>query len=190
MSLAISSHPNASANTNYFLPRNVFFHCTLTTSAATEIATGALKQCVFSYSLYGAEFGGAFCGYAGYSHEWILAVDDPFVAKLENAYSNIKLTYEHEWRETRADEFGEQVESTLIHVFFYRADYDFIKFRVALRYNENWDGQVVRFGRPRAVAELCCSISGKESIAASWPDSNLVLPQASSLSNHWWSPMR
>lgn len=175
-SLVVTSLPGqlVLANNYYFLPGDAFFHCTMTKAQAEALAEPSAKPRVFKYSLYGAEFDFAFCGYAGYTNARIPKVDDRFAANLAKAYTRVRSTYVREWRETLNKEKNVLFESNPVHVFFYRADYDFKRSNVALRYNENWVAEVKKFGHRRAHARLCCFISGEEPVTISWRDSELI----------------
>ena len=162
------------ANNNYFLAGDAFFHSTINQDQAKELAKPSVKPRIFAYSFYGAEFDLALCGYAGYSHAIIPDVDDNFSANLAAVYSSIRSTYTRQWDETGDEAHKNLIETNPIHVFFYKANYDFKKSNVGLRYNENWVSEVLKFGHNRAGARLCCFISGEEPVTISWRDSKII----------------
>jgi hypothetical protein len=61
-------------------------------------------------------------------------------------------------------------------MFFYNADFDANRYRLGLKYNENWVEEVVAFGHSREHAQFEFFVREEEAILSDWRDSRLVKP--------------
>jgi len=165
---------DAQANNNLFLPGDAFFHCVLNKVSAARLSKSSDEPRSFRYSNEGAEFEGAFCGFAGYGFANIEKVDDKFAKNLAKAYAQIRESSGRRWHEIEVDGKTKLVESNPAHIFFYNADFDFKKHHIGLRYNEDWIAQVLKFGHSREHMRLCCFVGHKDAAAMSWRDADLV----------------
>lgn len=164
------------ANNNLFLPGDAFFPTEITAKRLADLQATTDVAPTFEYSsLDGYE--GAFCGYAGYNQATIPAVNAHFVSNLGVAYSRIREHYEsRKLMEVTNDKGGTKlVETNGVRVLFYQEAFQFPKFELALRYNENWVRECRRFGHSRHV-RLCCLVDDKDAVMASWRDSTIIEP--------------
>lgn len=160
------------ANNNLFLPGDAFFPTELTADSIAKLATEK-KQHEFVYSSFGG-YDGAFCGYAGYNRAKISSLDDAFIENLKSAYEQIREYEPRTLREEKRDGKTVLREINGIRVLFYNESFEFPKFELGLRYNENWVTETVKFGhQPRSV-RLCCLLDSKDAVMVSWRDAGLV----------------
>lgn len=160
------------ANNNLFLPGDAFFPTELTADSIAKFATDKGRH-EFVYSSFGG-YDGAFCGYAGYNRAKISNLDDGFIANLKSAYEQIREYEPRTLIEEKRDGKTFLRETNGIRVLFYKEAFDFPKFELGLRYNENWVAETVKFGhQPRSI-RLCCLLDDKDAIMVSWRDAELV----------------
>lgn len=172
---------NIAANNNLFLPGDAYFPAEVTAEEIGAFAANPNEH-AFSYSSFGG-YGAAFCGYAGYRSAKLPDVDAAFAANLKTAYEKIRANNPRQLIETRVlddegNETGELIleESNPVGVMFYNDDFDFEKFKIALRYNENWLEDTVSFGHSAEHARLCPLVSSSNALAMSWRDAAKVKP--------------
>jgi len=162
------------ANNNLFLPGDAYFPTELTADTIAKLATDKDRH-EFVYSSFGG-YDGAFCGYAGYHRAKISSLDDAFIANLKSAYEQIREFEPRTLSEEKRDGKTYLRETNGIRVLFYDESFEFPKFALGLRYNENWVAETVKFGhQPRSV-RLCCLLDDKDAIMVSWRDAELVDP--------------
>jgi len=160
-------------NNNLFLPGDAFFPAILTKSDVGSLQTARTGKRTFAYSSFGG-YEGAFCGYAGYANATIPHVDDAFAKHLEDVYAKIREFEDRELVERIQDGKTELVETNGIRVLFYSPDFQFPKYHLGLRYNENWVAEAAKFGHKREHLRLCCLVSAPEAVACSWRDADEV----------------
>jgi hypothetical protein len=161
-----------SANNNLFLPGDAFFPTEITADSISKLATEK-NQHEFVYSSFGG-YDGAFCGYAGYNRAKISNLDDAFIANLKSAYEQIRKYEPRLLREEKRDGKIHLHETNGIRVLFYNDSFEFPKFELGLRYNENWVAEAVKFGHQPRSLRLCCLIDDKDAVTHSWRDAGLV----------------
>ena len=167
------------ANNNLFLPGDAFFPTILTADAIEKLATNRERH-EFVYSSFGG-YDGAFCGYAGYNRARVSSMEDAFIANLKSTYEQIRKFEPRMLSEEKRDGKTILRETNGIRVMFYNETFEFPKFKLGLRYNENWVAETVKFGhQPRAV-RLCCLLDNKDAVMVSWRDAGFVEPLEVSL---------
>ncbi len=168
-------------NNNLFLPGDAFFPTLITEEKLAGLSADRQHPSIFEYSSFGG-YEGAFCGYAGYQCAAILEMDNAFIENLRTVYSKIRKYDSKRLIEVERD--GKRVleETNGIRVLFYPKDFKFPKFKIGLRYNEDWVEEVVKFGHTPRHIRLCPLIDDSDAIMESWRDSkdvgklNVVLP--------------
>lgn len=177
------------ANNNYFLPGDSFFHTVLTEVVLVEMEKS--KSPVFKYNRPD-HLNSFFCGYAGFEQ---LQVKDmsPAIKKnltvlyrhLREAYPlQIELIQETKLVRDASGGFDNEVktgkmlrrEMNGFSMFFYNADFDADRYRLGLKYNENWVEQVVAFGHRQEHVQFEFFVREEEAILSDWRDCRLVKP--------------
>ena len=179
----------ARANNNYFLPGDSFFHAVLTEAALTEIEKS--KSPVLRYNRPD-HLDWAFCGYAGFEQLQVKEMSPTIKKHLRALYRHLR--EEHPLRielvpETKSvrgkDGEGDvEVKTGKIlrrelngfSMFFYNADFDANRFRLGLKYNENWLEEVVAFGHRREHAQFEFFVREEKAILSDWRDCRAVKP--------------
>lgn len=161
------------ANNNLFLPGDAYFPTELTRAAIQKLQAAKTGERTFKYSSLGG-YDGAFCGYAGYRHAVVPAVDDRFAENLARAYAEIREFEERELVERDEDGKTRLIETNGIHVLLYSADFDIHKHRLGLRYNENWVAETVKFGHRREHIRMCSLVDDPRAVEISWRDAEIV----------------
>jgi len=172
--LAISSA--AMANNNFFLPGDAFFPTELTADDLSRLKADADNPYVFKYSNCGG-YEMAFCGNAGYNRARIPGLNKAFVANLKKAYFRIR-GYEDRQLVEHKDDDGKTtlIETNGMRVLFYPQFFQIPKFKIGLRYNDNWVTEVVKFRHSSRHIRLCCLVNDKDAVMESWRDSTDVAP--------------
>jgi hypothetical protein len=177
------------ANNNYFLPGDSFFHAVLTEAVLVEMEKS--KSPVFKYNRPD-HLNSFFCGYAGFEQ---LQVKDmsPAIKKnltmlyrhLREAYPlQIELIQETKLVRDASGGFDNEVktgkmlrrEMNGFSMLFYNADFDADRYRLGLKYNENWVEQVVAFGHRQEHVQFEFFVREEEAILSDWRDCRLVKP--------------
>ena len=177
------------ANNNYFLPGDSFFHTVLTEVVLVEMEKS--KSPVFKYNRPD-HLNSFFCGYAGFEQ---LQVKDmsPAIKKnltmlyrhLREAYPlQIELIQETKLVRDASGGFDNEVktgkmlrrEMNGFSMLFYNADFDADRYRLGLKYNENWVEQVVAFGHRQEHVQFEFFVREEEAILSDWRDCRLVKP--------------
>jgi len=163
----------AFGNNNLFLPGDAYFPTVLTEDKLAKLQTDRESPPIFEYSSFGG-YEGAFCGYAGYQRATIPGLDEAFITNLKIAYSRIR-DYEHK-QLVEIERDGKRVleETNGMRVLFYAKDFEFPKYRIGLRYNEDWVEEVVKFGHAPRHIRLCCLIDDADAVMESWRDAKSV----------------
>lgn len=138
-----------------------------------ELQNTEAGQRTFTYSTFGG-YRGAFCGYAGYAHAIIPAVDDEFAKNLERTYLRIREFEGRRLIERIRDGKTQVVETNGIRVLFYPPKFEFARYHIGLRYNEEWVSEAMKFGHKKRRLRLCCLIDDPVAVERSWRDANDV----------------
>ena len=179
------------ANNNLFLEGDAFFPTTLTSDDIDNLNSNP-KQFRFRYSSYGG-YTAAFCGYAGYGYAEVKGVNEEFAANLKRAYELVRKNEPRELADVELyddhEDGGEgenddeklapktvQQESNGVRVMFYDKEFDFTKYKIGLRYNENWVADAMKFGHGQDHLRLCCIVDHPDAVMTSWRDSSSVAP--------------
>lgn len=161
------------ANNNLFLPGDAFFPTELTADDLGRLTAGPNNPPVFEYSTLGG-YDLAFCGYAGYGRAKVPALDGAFVENLKQAYASIREGEDRQLVERKVNGTKTLVETNPVRILFYRQDFAFPKFKLGLRYNEDWVNEVLQFGYRRQDIRLCCLVEGAAAVEEEWRDATSV----------------
>ena len=180
----------ARANNNYFLPGDSFFHTVLTEAVLTEIEKS--KSPVFRYDRPD-HLDSYFCGYAGFEQLQVKEMSPAIKKHLRALYQHlrgahplqIELVPETKWVRQKGEGEGDiEVKTGKIlrrelngfSMFFYNADFDANRYRLGLKYNENWLEEVVAFGHSREHAQFEFFVREEKAILTDWRDCRSVKP--------------
>jgi hypothetical protein len=163
------------ANNNNFLPGDAFFPTILVKADVEALQKTKTGERRFVYSSMGG-YDGAFCGYAGYLNATIPAVDDRFARNLKRVYTKIRKIEGRKLWERTIDGKISVIETNGIRVLFYPLEFDFQKYTLGLRYNEDWVAETIKFGHKKEHIRLCCLISNPDAVEESWRDAEDVPP--------------
>lgn len=164
---------NCEANNNFFLPGDAFFATQLTAVDCEQLQNRAVKEHAFTYSMLDwNRF--AFCGYAGYTRARFDAVDTSFRENLTKAYARTRKNVDKELREEIVDGKTILHETNGVRVLFYPREFDLSRFTLALRYNENWVAETLKFGHRQDDIRPCELVNTPNAMALSWRDANRV----------------
>mgnify|MGYP006133254119 CR=1 FL=1 len=189
VTVAWQAGSTAHANNNYFLPGDSFFHTVLTEAVLAEIEKS--KSPVFQYDRPDhLDF--YLCGYAGFEQLQVKEMSPAIKKNLQLLYRHLR--EEHPLRielvpETKlvrdaSGGFDREVKTGKIlrrelngfSMFFYNADFDAKRYRLGLKYNENWLEEVVAFGHSRKHAQFEFFVREEKAILSDWRDCRLVKP--------------
>lgn len=170
---SLSAVDLAIANNNLFLPGDAFFPTTLTRADIEQLQSLPSEERTFTYSSLGG-YEGAFCGYAGYNRAKIIAADDAFVENLHTVYNKIREWEPRELYEITRKGKTDLIETNGIRVLFYRNDFEYPRWELGLRYNENWVEEAVKFGHKAEHIRLCCLVQDPDAVAFSWRDATRI----------------
>lgn len=157
-------------NNNRLLPGDAYFPTQLTAEEVDALQAQEAGPYVFQYSSFDT-YGMTFCGYAGYEYVTFETVNEEFVNHLAAAYRAIRERQPRVLLEEKKDGKTTLVEQNGIRVFFYPAEFDLDRYNIALRYNEGWAEEAVRFGHRPDHLRLCCMLSSPHAVMMSWRDS-------------------
>ena len=175
------------ANNNYFLPGDSFFHTVLTEAVLADLEKS--KSPVFRYNRPDhLDF--YLCGYAGFEQLQVKEMSPSIKKHLQTLYRQLREEYPlrielvQETKFVPGDLGDEEVKTGKIlrrelngfSMFFYNADFDANRYRLGLKYNENWVEEVVAFGHSREHAQFEFFVREEEAILSDWRDSRLVKP--------------
>ncbi|MEX0641434.1 MAG: hypothetical protein WD468_01970 [Pirellulales bacterium] len=161
-------------NNNLFLPGDAYFPTVLTEEKLSSLKADRERPPIFEYSSFGG-YEGAFCGYAGYQRAAVPGLDEAFITNLKTVYSRIRNYEPKQLVEVKRN--GKRVleETNGMRVLFYPNDFKFPKYRIGLRYNEDWVEEVVKFGHSPRHIRLCCLVDDADAVMESWRDSKSVV---------------
>jgi hypothetical protein len=174
--LAAASVGEVLGNNNLFLPGDAYFPTELTEADLIGFNADVKDPPLITYSSFGG-YQGAFCGYAGYMRAKVPQLDDAFLKNLKKAYAEIREYDERELREVVSEDGTKKLlETNGIRVLFYPASFEFPKFKLGLRYNENWVSDAEKFGHSRNHLRLCSLIDDADAVMECWRDATVVAP--------------
>ena len=188
--VAIWQQPTTgSANNNYFLPGDSFFHTVLTEAVLVEMEKS--KSPVFRYNRPD-HLNSFFCGSAGFEQLQVKEMSPAIKKNLQSLYRHLRGTYplrvelvpETKHVRDASGGFDNLVKTGKIlrrelngfSMFFYNADFDANRYRLGLKYNENWLEEVVAFGHSREHAQFEFFVREEEAILSDWRDCRPVKP--------------
>lgn len=175
------------ANNNFFLPGDSFFHTVLTEAVLANIEKS--KNPVFKYDRPDhLDF--FLCGYAGFEQLQVNELSPAIKKNLRTLYQHlrhqyplrIELTPESKWVRKGGEDIevktGKIVRRELngFSMLFYNADFDTKRYRLGLKYNENWLEEVVAFGHSREHAQFEFFVRDEKAILSDWRDCKTVKP--------------
>ncbi len=178
----------ARANNNYFLPGDSFFHTLLTEAVLADIEKS--KSPVFKYNRPD-HLDSYLCGYAGFEQLQVKEMSPAIKKNLQSLYRHLRGEYplrielvpETKWVRTEEDGDVEVKTGKILRrelngfsMFFYNADFDANRYRLGLKYNENWLEEVVAFGHSREHAQFEFFVREEKAILSDWRDCRLVKP--------------
>ena len=188
--VAAWQQPNtSSANNNFFLPGDSFFHTVLTEAVLADIEKS--KSPVFRYDRPD-HLDSFLCGYAGFEQLQVKEMSPVIKKNLQTLYRHlreeyplqIELVQETKLVRDASGGFDNLVKTGKIlrrelngfSMFFYNADFDANRYRLGLKYNENWLEEVVAFGHSREHAQFEFFVREEKAILSDWRDCRLVKP--------------
>ena len=125
------------ANT-YFMPGDAFFHSRLTEDVIDDLVNGN-GAATFRYDRPGPS---TFSGYAGFPNLTIEGLDPESRKWLKALYERLRMQYPQHIRVTKI-EVGDRIDVVAkeingFHLLIYGRDFDVRRFRIGLKYNEEW----------------------------------------------------
>lgn len=172
---ALGPSATAQANNNLFLPGDAFFPTVITEADIQALQAREAGGGTFVYSSFDG-YGEAFCGYAGYNKASIPSIDKAFANNLATVCSRIQKVADQKAKRRGPARQDPRLEAKETRVLFYPPEFEFPRYRVGLRYNENWAAEAARFGHSREHLRLCCLIDDPDAVEISWRDAELVRP--------------
>ena len=179
----------ANANNNFFLPGDSFFHTVLTEAVLASLDKS--KSPVFRYDRPD-HLGSFLCGYAGFGQLQVKEMSPAIKKNLKTLYRHlreqyplqIELVQETKLVRDASGGFDNEVRTGKIlrreingfSMFFYNADFDANRYRLGLKYNENWVEEVVAFGHSHEHAQFEFFVREEKAILSDWRDCRLVKP--------------
>lgn len=185
--LALLDPCTAQGANQYFMPGDAFFHTVLTEELLDRI--DEQDHPVFAYDR--PEFlPKMFCGYAGFQYLQYDEMPQSMKDNLRKVYRDLRVIHPKrlevtaEVRVEKTDEGDVEVptgkkiytEINGFSVLFYNQSFDRSKYRLALKYNEDWADNFAAFGHPREHAQLEAFVPTAKAIGFDWRDGKLVDP--------------
>ena len=175
------------ANNNFFLPGDSFFHTILTEALLADMEKS--KNPVFRYNRP-KHLDSYLCGYAGFEQLQVTGMSPAIKKNLQTLYRHLREEYPlrielvPETKFVPGDLGDDEVKTGKIlrrelngfNMFFYNADFDANRYRLGLKYNENWLEEVVAFGHSREHAQFEFFVREEKAILSDWRDCRLVKP--------------
>lgn len=169
----------AQASNNYFLPGDAFFHSILTLKSIKK--SEQESEPIFDYVFVCKP---AFCGYAGYSRLKLDRQNQELARNIQKAYFQIRksIPIELEGKNIiplsatdkqlwKPENFH---ETNGLSIFFYNTDYDWQRRNIAIKYNEDWLGDLKLFGF--GGGRYCEFVSSADAVVAAWARGKNVPP--------------
>ncbi len=175
------------ANNNYFLPGDAFFHTTLTEKTVNRIIKE--KNPTFEY-VRPESLESYLCGYAGFRKLEFTDMSRAFKENLRMVYKELRKHYpkrveitpevKNEERDGKTVEVrtGNTIRREIngFSVLFYNSSFNFQRFRLALKYNEDWAKQTAAFGHRRDHVRFDYFVNHPDALMEEWRDAQLVKP--------------
>ena len=175
------------ANNNFFLPGDSFFHTILTEALLADMEKS--KNPVFRYNRP-KHLDSYLCGYAGFEQLQVTEMSPAIKKNLQALYRYLREEYPLRIELVPETKFvpgklgdaevktGKILRRELngFNMFFYNADFDANRYRLGLKYNENWVEEVVAFGHPRQHVQFEFFVREEKAILSDWRDCRLVKP--------------
>jgi len=176
----------AHATNDYFLPGDAFFPSILILKNLKQHEQE--PEPVFYYNFV-CEY--AFCGYAGYSQLKLDQQNSELARNIRKAYSHIRQRQPIKLRPKKGvkrtvtkqalqnlDNFH---ETNGLSIFFYNADHDWQRWKIAIKYNENWREEMKKFinaGSYCAFVKTPAALKHSQEQGKNVPPLNVQLPEA------------
>ncbi len=169
------------ATNNYFLPGDAFFHSILTLESIQKREKE--QEAVYDYRFVCEP---AFCGYAGYSELKLDKQNKELAKNIHKAYfeirKSISLKLQRKTYKTapltnteKSSWKPENFEETNgLSLLFYNEDYDWKRRNIAVKYNEDWLGDLKKFGF--GGGRYCEFVSTADAVVASWARGKYIPP--------------
>ena len=175
------------ANNNFFLPGDAFFYTVLTEDALAEIKKS--NSPIFRYQRP-EHLRSFFCGYAGFEQLQVKDMSPDIKKNLAVVYRTIREGHPLQIElvpevkvvegdlETIEVKTGKILRREIngISMFFYNADFDADRYRLALKYNETWVEEVVAFGHRQEHVRFDFFLPQEEAVMSCWRDAKQVKP--------------
>ena len=126
---------SADATNVYFMPGDAFFHTRLTEEVVSGLEAGSVTLTYRKPSPF------TFCGYAGFPRLQIEQMDPEMTQAFKKLYAGLRLQYPKQIQIMKTgvvDTVDVVTEVNGFHLLVYGRDFDVQRFRLALKYNENW----------------------------------------------------
>jgi len=176
----------ADATNDYFLPGDAFFPSKLILKNLKEQEQD--PEPVFNYN-YICEY--AFCGYAGYSQLKLDKQNSELAQNIRKAYSYIrqrqpirlipKKIVKNPGKKQDVPNLENFNEINSPSIFFYNADHDWQRWKIAIKYNENWREEMKKFinaGSYCAFVKTPAALKESQEEGKDVPPLNIQLPEA------------
>ncbi|HAW31203.1 hypothetical protein [Gimesia maris] len=187
LSLSLLTRTSPAAATNdYFLPGDAFFPSKLFLKNLKEQEQN--PEPVFNYN-YICEY--AFCGYAGYSQLKLDKQNSDLAQNIRKAYSYIrqrqpirlipKKIVKNPGTKQGLPNLENFNEVNSLSIFFYNADHDWQRWKIAIKYNENWREEMKKFinaGSYCAFVKTPAALNHSQEQGKNVPPLNVQLPEA------------
>lgn len=169
------------ATNNYFLPGDAFFHSILTLESIQKRERE--KEAIYDYRFVCEP---AFCGYAGYSELKLDKQNKELAKNIHKAYFEIRksrsLKLQRKTYKTAPLTNTEKPswnpenfeETNGLSLLFYNEDYDWKRRNIAVKYNEDWLGDLKKFGF--GGGRYCEFVSTADAVVASWARGKYIPP--------------
>lgn len=177
--IVVLSAAHCFANNSYFIPGDAFFYFEV-----DQAEWKALQKGEFTVADYDRpeEMGFTFCGYAGFKKLDLSALTPEHRDRLIKAIALMKESYptkiveiDHGKAEFLLSPSGiEKKETNKIRVFVYNASHDFLRNRIALKYNESWAETGVKMGFDRDHFRFDFFVPTPQGMAESWRNGSTV----------------
>lgn len=169
------------ANNNYFLPGDAFFHTILTLESIPKREKE--PETIFGYRFVCEP---AFCGSAGYSQLKLDQQNRELAKNIRKAYFQARKSTplnlkRKTYKTTPLTDIDNSAwkpenfkETNGLSLFFYNEDYDWKRRNIAVKYNEDWLGDLKTFGF--GGGRYCEFVSTADAVVASWAIGKYIQP--------------
>lgn len=163
--------PKCFANNNYYFPGDAFFYFEIDQDEWKALQDGTLNVLKYDRPEHLAF---AFCGYAGYEKIDLSSMSTDFRARFIAAVQKMKEQYPTKIEMIQKPAFfggegeKERVEKNKVRIFVYNKDFDFSKFRIALKYNESWPETAKSMGHQLQHFRFDYFVTTAQALDQSW----------------------